>query len=282
MTSIYIDDTGTPGIKSKSVYDTVDKKTWMALILNSEQKSEAEIQMKGCIQLLKEEFNASEFHFTDIYSGKNEFKNITLEKRMGIFKAFAEIFRQMKYPMLIQTFTSDDILRNRFLIEGKNIKIDNFRLSDTGDFALFFLLFRIKKYLVETKVSLPVEIIIDEGRQKKNTTQKCDLLKGYLYNDVLSYRSSSSDHLLQLIDYAAFFMNKVRWIQTNDKKTDLDYELLRIAERADFNILNVVKQKIHFDDNLVAAYDNILRGVYEENNALSGIEFEELKKKLSK
>lgn len=281
MTGIYIDDTGTPGMKSKSKYDATDKKTWIALILTPEQRKEAYTQMADCIDEIKSLFNATEFHFTDIYSGKREFENVELSSRLGIFQAFAEIFRQMQYPMLIQTFTSDDMLRSRIVVSDKKLKADNFKLSDPSDFALFFLLFRIKKYLQENKqIPLPVEIIIDEGRQKKNTTQKCELLKGYLHNDTLVYKSSSEDYLLQLIDFVAFSINKVRWIMTNDRKSEIDYHLMKIFERADFNILNIKKQLINFNEHTVEDYDKVLREVYDKNNNLSEVELEDLKKKL--
>ncbi len=281
MTGIYIDDTGTPGIKSKSIYDTTDRKTWVALILSKEQRKEAYSQMEGCIKEIKIMFGASEFHFTDIYSGTKEFASVDLRVRIEIFRGFAEIFKQMKYPMLIQTFTSDDILRNKIVISDKKIKADNFNLSNTSDLALFFLLFRIKNYLKENiNIPLPIEIIIDEGRQKKNTIQKCELLKGYLNNENLMYRSSADDHLLQLIDFVAFSINKVRWILTNDKKTDIDYEMLKICETANFNILNIKKQKVNFKEHSFQDYDKVLRGVYDRNNNLSDLELEELKKNL--
>lgn len=146
---IYIDDTGTPGTISKSKYDSTDRKSWLALILTASQRKTAYEQMRGCLLELNSICNASEFHFTDIYNGKGEFKSVTLSVRLGIFRTFAEIFRLMKYPMLIQTFTSDDLLRNKIVVANGKVKLDGFTLKDPGEFALFFLLFRIKKYLLE-------------------------------------------------------------------------------------------------------------------------------------
>ena len=138
-TAIYIDDSGTPGIKSKSRYDTTDRKTWVALILRPYEMAEAEFQMRGCLKELNEKLKASEFHFTDIYSGAKEFSGIDLSTRLNIFRAFAEINRATQFPMLIQTFTSDDILRNRIVVNDSPSKIDNFDLKKTSGFALFFL-----------------------------------------------------------------------------------------------------------------------------------------------
>src|SRR5688572_28119861 len=166
-TSVYIDDSGTPGYVSKSKYDNPDRKTWVGLILNQHERIEAHSQMLGCIEELSSMFNVKELHFTDIYSGTKEFKGVDLEVRLNIFRAFAEIHRITQFPMLIQTFTSDDILRNKIIFDGKKVKIDNFDLKNVSDFALFFLLHRIKQFFQKNTIYLkPIEIIIDEGRQK--------------------------------------------------------------------------------------------------------------------
>lgn len=282
-TYIYIDDSGTPGYISKSKYDTVDRKTWVCLILKPEEQIEAQSQMLSCIDELKSTFGINEFHFTDIYSGTKKFKGIDLQIRLNIFRAFAEIHRITQYPMLIQTFTSDDILRNRIIVDGKKVKADNFNLKDTSDFALFFLLVRIKQLFSKNPdYSKPVEIIIDEGRQKKDTAQSCSLLDGILFNDKLYYRSSSDEPLLQLVDFVAFTMNKVRWILTNNKKGALDIEFLKIAERANFNILNIIKSPVKINSDFVEEYDSLLKKTYHKNDNLSDIELEELKNELLK
>lgn len=282
-TTVYIDDSGTPGCVSKSKYDTNDRKTWVGLILNSEERIDAHSQMTDCIKELESMFNISEFHFTDIYSGTKKFKGINLEVRLNIFRAFAEIHRITQFPMLIQTFTSDDILRNKIIIDGEKVKIDNFDLKNVSDFALFFLLFRIKDFFKEnTQYSNPIEIIIDEGRQKKSTTQDCSLLDGLLFNNKLYYKSSADEPLLQLIDFVAFTMNRVRWIMTNNKKGDLDIEFLRIAEYANFNILNIKRGIIEKDTDFVKEYDSKLRETYDKNNNLSDIKLEDLKNNLIK
>lgn len=280
-TSVYIDDSGTPGNISKSKYDAKDRKTWVSLILNSDEQIEAQSQMLGCIDELKSMFKINEFHFTDIYSGTKDFKGINLETRLNIFRAFAEIHRITQFPMLIQTFTSDDILRNKIVLEGKKVKADNFDLKNTSDFALFFLLFRIKEFFKKnTHYSLPVEIIIDEGRQKKDTTQSCSLLNGILFNDKLYYKSSAEEPLLQLIDFVAFTMNRVRWIMTNNKKGTLDIEFLKIAARANFNILNIERGLVDTKSDFVKEYDSKLKETYDKNKNLSDIELEELKSNL--
>ncbi len=121
---------------------------------------------------------------------------------------------------------------------------------------MFFLLWRIKNFLKKNACySSPVEIIIDEGRQKKDTTQSCSLFDGMLFNDELYYKSSAEEPLLQLIDFVAFTTNRVRWIMTNNKKGGLDVEFLKIAERANFNILNIERMEVDINSDFVKEYD---------------------------
>lgn len=282
-TTVYIDDSGTPGYVSNSKYDTVDRKTWVGLILNPDERIEANLQMKEHIDKLKLRFNANEFHFTDIYSGRKGFEGVDLKVRLDIFRIFAEIHKQAQYPMFIQTFTSDDILRNKIVLAGQEVKMDNFDLKNVSDLTLYFLLLRIKEFFEKnTQYSRPIEIIIDEGRQKKDTSQDCVLLEDMLLDNKIYYKSSTDEPLLQLIDFVAFTMNRVRWIMTNDKKGKVDIEFLRIAENANFNILNIKRGLVKVDENFVERYDEELRKVYSKNETLAYIELHQLINNLKK
>ena len=180
-TYIYIDDTGTPGIRSMSKYSDTDRKTWVALILNQEQNSDIKRQMLECISELKKVSKADEFHFTDIYSGSGKFKDVSPDTRFALFQFVAEIYRLTNFPLLIQTFTKDDLLRNRIIVPKQPVKADGFDLSKTSDMALLFLLVRIKILFKEkNKYRLPASIIIDEGRQKPNTIQKNNTFKEHI------------------------------------------------------------------------------------------------------
>lgn len=156
---------------------------------------------------------AEEFHFKDIYNGTGQFKGITLPKRIELFYTFAEIFRNYNYPMLISTIGSDDLKRNKLFISNPKIKVSNFKLANSSDLALFLLLFRIRKYLLKySGLHLPVEIFVDNGRQAANTAQKVDMLDGLVKSNQLFYKSSHEEPLIQLADFAAFCLNRHRWL----------------------------------------------------------------------
>ncbi|WEK21328.1 MAG: DUF3800 domain-containing protein [Candidatus Pedobacter colombiensis] len=276
-TGIFIDDTGNAGNETESIYDGTDRKSWLALILTPEQRIEAADQMGYLLNELKTNLGADEFHFKDIYNGQGQFKGVDIELRKQIFRSFANIFYDMNYPMLIQTMTAADMARNKLISNNPKIKADNFKLTDTSDFALFILFFRIKHFLTsKNRIPSPVDIIIDEGRQKPNTTQRVELLGGLLHNSEAHYKSSHQEPLIQLVDYAAFCLNRGRWILTHAVKKPLDREMLEIFSSANFNVLNMKKQLVKVDGDTTAMYDKILADTYAQHSHLGELDLEDM------
>lgn len=280
---IFIDDTGSPGLKVNSRYLTTDRKTWVAVILTELERIEAKEQLTECIKYIKDEFNADEFHFKDIYNGANQFKNIDLEIRLEIFKAFAEIFKTYKWPMIVQTFNNHNMYENKLIYENitkinEAVKIDNFNLKDNGDLALFYLLFKCKKYIEKNKneYSLPVDFIIDEGRQKANTYQTTTLLEGIANNNKLYYAKSSEEILIQLADFAAFCLNRVQLIMANEKRNSLDNTFVKICEYADFNFINIPKEKVNLNKFSTDDFDYLHYQDKSEKKLLTKFEAERL------
>ena len=67
-----------------------------------------------------------------------------------------------------------------------------------------------------------------------------------LLNRQIQYKSSEDEHLIQLADFAAFCLNRVKWIQQNNSHLSkpIDMTFLELCSRADFNTLNMVKKHI--------------------------------------
>lgn len=276
-TGIFIDDTGNAGSLTESRYDTTDRKSWLALILTPENRKHANSQMVYLVDKLKREFGANEFHFKDIYNGKGQFEGIDFGIRKMIFQTFANIFAVTKYPMLIQTMTNEEWSRNKLITSNPKIKADNFKLKDTSDFALYILLFRIKVFLKSVpRVPVPIDIIIDEGRQKPNTVQKVEIFGNLLYNKEIHYRSSQEELLLQLVDYAAFCLNRNRWILTHKIKKPIDWEMLEIFSSANFNVLNMKRQVINANEDSTELYDKILEDSYAKHGHLGNLDLEHM------
>lgn len=281
-TTIYIDDTGTSGLKSKSAYDSEKSVSWFAIVLTSEERLFAEVQMKDCLYELKQIYNASEFHFKDIYNGRKEFEGIDLDARLKIFHLFADVYRRMEYPLLMQTFSPEEYSRNSLTNNAGKQKIDGFDLNNSKDFALYHLLLRIKGYLNSNGYSYPVEIIIDEGRQKKNSVQPCNLFTNNQLKIGLQYKSSKEEPLLQLIDFAAYCLNRVKWIMQNNSKKSIDKTFMEICSYANFNTINMKKGYVDVNVDMQSKYDDILKDAYSKNSIFPEIDLEQYKDELSK
>ena len=232
--------------------------------------------MNYFLSALKSRFGAEEFHFKDIYNGNGVYHGVSINERLDIFLSFAGVFREFKYPMIISTIGIDDIERNKLFISNPKLKVDNFKLSKSGDFALFLLMFRLKKYLLEQpNLKSNVDIYIDSGRQKPDTVQKTDIFGDLLADRQLVYKSSHDEPLIQLVDFAAFCLNRHRWILTSNLKSALDIEMRQIFSHANFNVLNMIKKITAVDGDLVSEYDSILKDAYDKNNCLTELDLQE-------
>ncbi|WP_055437709.1 DUF3800 domain-containing protein [Lacinutrix algicola] len=276
-TAIYIDDTGTPQ-ESKSKYDPGNWKSWVAVVLKPTERTEISQLILALKNNISEKWNIKEFHFTDIYSGKNDFKKVPVNFRIGIFQHFAQIYKNYNCPIIIQSLNDDDIIRNE-MSEFKHLKLSGFDFSDNAQLCLWLLLIRLKNNPVFTKYKLPLEIYVDNGKQKPNTTQKSVEIKDFAVNSELKYIDSQSDPLMQFIDFIAYCLNRHRWILMNNKQSDGDLLIMQITEFANFNTLNMKKSyfKIGEDDSR-EYYDKLLRKTYDLNGNLSDEEVERIKK----
>jgi len=279
-TTIYIDDTGTPSQKSKSKYDSGDWSTWSCIILKPEYKLIYEQKAKDLFEEYNKIYGIKEFHFTEILSGKKPFRKVSLDDRLEIFFKFAKLYRLCHAPIIVQSLTSDDMVRNK-MPYLKYLKVDNFDFSKHSDMALWFLLEKTVKHLRENPdYPLLSKIFIDEGRQKPNTTQKINILEGVSEKSEIKYVSSKDEILIQLIDFIAFSLNRMRWILMNNKKSKLDFELLRIISYANFDIINLEKIEYDKTSNSSEDYDKYLRKTYDKNGNLSDSDLEKIKEKM--
>lgn len=276
MDAIYIDDTGTPQI-SKSKYDPGNWKSWVAVVVNHKQRQEISYIIKNLKIELNKKWKITEFHFTDIFSGKNEFKAVDLDTRINLFYQFADMYRHYKCPVVIQSLNDDDIIRNE-MTEFRKFKPSGFDLSKNEQFCLWILLIRLKNDpQIAANYKLPLEIYVDTSRKQHNTVQKTVEVKNFAVNSQIQYIDSSSDELMQFIDFIAFCLNRHRWILMNDMKSDSDKLIMEITNHADFKC-NLHKKLVNFDEEKTSdSYDKFLRKKFDENKNLSDEEVEKIK-----
>ena len=252
-TLVAIDDTGSPGCKITSRFLHPKRKSYVAMILTPKEREYAQKQFEGCFDFLKNEIGKSEFHFADIYNRRGEWKDADERVVLAIFSTFAEIFHNFRCPFIVQTCDPNFFRNNGIIIKGK-VRIDGLDLHKYEDFALFFLLMRCKWFLLEKKYPLPADFVIDEGRYKKGHKQESKLLKGVASNNQFVFKSSKDFILLQLVDFAAFCLNRMQLLLVKGKeRTNVDEEFLKIISYANLNFVNL--KKIGFDMNEIKKID---------------------------
>lgn len=282
-TSVYIDDTGTSGLTSASKFSSPEAKSWYAVILKPSDRVIASNFMSDCLKDLKKGYNANEFHFKDIYNGKNEFKDIPLDVRLNIFWEFADLFQKYNFPILCQTFSPEEYERNKLIKRTEMQAIDNFNFNKHGDFGLYHLMMLIRIHIVDARLyPRPFEIIIDQDGKKVNVSRTVNLFGDDLLNRQIQYKSSADTPLIQLADFAAYCLNRLKWILQNNSQYEkkLDMTFWEICTYANFNTLNMIKEITPMGENVSLKYDDKLQKAYNKNSFLSEIDTKTYKEEL--
>lgn len=247
---IFIDDTGSPGITDAPLNFHPERKTWVAVIVPPSQIAEVMQQMPQALDELRHLVGADEFHFTEIYSGKKQFKNIDLQVRLGLFEFMAYIFSAYGFPVIVQTF-DPETLEDVRLRSGSQFpdSISPFNFSKCEDLALFILLLRLKWYIKETETypSTKARVFIDEGFKNNGIAIRIPTFDDVFADGQICFAKSSSIYPIQLADFAAFSLNRVQLLGGREHRSPLDTRLLEILSPVAFNYINIEQKIIPVD-----------------------------------
>lgn len=237
---VFIDDTGSPGLKSTPIHLHQARKSWVAVFVPRSMIAEVWEQLPGVIAELKKLTSASEFHFTDIYMGRRQFKGIPFALRLDIFKFMAHIFGTYAFPVFVQTLDPDSLkdIQNRASFPER---LGPFDFRKHEDLALFFLLLRVKWHL-EKNYSVTerlARVFVDEGYKKNGVAICIPRLQTVFADGLICFAGSDTILPLQLADFAAFCLNRTQLIIGKKEPTQLDEQLLRVIEPLTWNYQNI-------------------------------------------
>lgn len=276
--TVYIDDTGTPSFTSKSIYDSGDWHSHVAVLIDQDKVDVLLDDLTAIYNKYKNLNEFDEFHFIRILSGKDGWRNVELTKRLEIFEDFARVYQRYKFPIIIQSFTSEDIIRNK-MENITELKLPHFDLSNLSDLTLLFLLFRLREYVINGEFELPLEIKVDSGKGEHLDRKKINFLNKISINSEIEFIDSKKDKLMQFADFISFCLNRMRWIIMSENKGSLDIRLLEIFSEADFDVKNIEKMSVDPYEVKVKDYDKALRKKYDINGNLTDLEVNEIKTK---
>lgn len=243
---VFIDDTGSPGQKTPNLHP--ERKSWVAVIVSPDQMPEVLKEFPGAIQELYNVIGAKEFHFSDLYSGKGEFKGVNLQARLGIIEFMAYLFNRYRFPLLVQTLDPNLLENVRKRAEGQLPKKSGpFNLTKQEDTALIFLLIRVKNYLNEKPGSCTARIFVDEGYKRNGISICISDWKSVFADGLICFARSSSLLPLQLADFAAWSLNRQQILMNKKNLTPLDKSLLRILSSVSWNYVNIPVVELKID-----------------------------------
>jgi len=247
---IFIDDTGSPGITDAPTNFHPERRTWVAVIVPPSQIAEVMQQMPQALYELRRSVGADEFHFTEIYSGKKQFKNVDLQVRLGLFEFMAYIFSAYRFPVIVQTFDPETLADVRSRSRGQlPDSLPPFDFTKCEDLALFFLLLRLKWYMKETGTypNIKARVFIDEGFKNNGICIRIPIFDDAFADGQICFAKSSSIYPIQLADFAAFSLNRVQLVGGRDQRSPLDTRLLEILSSVAFNYVNIEKKIMPVD-----------------------------------
>lgn len=224
---IFIDDTGSPGLQTQSSRPA-DSKSWVAVIVPQDQMAEVYEQLPRALKGLEEIVSgAKEFHFTDIYAGRQAFKGVDAKVRLAILDFMAYIFSQYKFPVIVQTLSSDSRSYIQSTIQLPK-QLGPLVTDRHDDLALIFLILRLKQFITSKNLA-PMRLFIDEGRLRNGATIVIESLDTVFRDGLICFANSRSIYPIQLADFAAFILNRWQILLSKKGLSDFDRRFLQIA-----------------------------------------------------
>jgi hypothetical protein len=253
---VFIDDTGSPGLITPGLH--AQRKSWVAVVVPPHQVPEVMDQLPNALSFLSElGLNVPEFHFTDIWAGRGEFRKWDLRQRLSIFRFMTHIFATYRFPILVQTFDPEKATTVRSRAEWPE-RLGPLKFSDHGDLALIFALLRIRMYLKSLDGGNATAcVVVDEGRLSSGEAIVLPGLAPTFFAGAVLFASSRLVHPIQLADFAAFVMNRWQLLRVKDSLTQLDETLLEIVSPIADTFINVDSVPVHGWPNIT----NIRQGM---------------------
>jgi hypothetical protein len=241
-----IDDTGTPGQSALSVHLHPQRKTWAAVLLPPEDMAEISRNLPATIQHVCSHLGVDELHFSEIYSGRGALRKVPFDSRLDAFRIFARVFAVFRLPLLVQTFSPDNILDQSEALARFGKVAGVFDLRDPSDLAFVALLWRVRQFVAANKGAFhkPALALVDEGRFRAGLAVELGSLLEFAHQNALFIAGSREMGLLQLADFAAFSINRMQWLLAKTERSDADQQLLEVLGQADFQGIDMISMAV--------------------------------------
>ena len=235
MTTIAIDDSGSPGSKVESKFLTSSRNTWVGVLVVADQLSKLNSDLTYFNKQIKEGLNINELHFADLVNGNNEFSGLDQERRLELLYIFCLFYKEYQFPFFIQTTNPETLAENGLIIKARKILYGGLDFTSHKCQGLLLLLIKIKKYIEDQNLSRDtVDFVIDEGLKKKGSKLTLPILSKIRSDCQLRFESSKNEQILQIADFVAYGINRIQTTMVKDPKerTDFDKVVLHLISDA--------------------------------------------------
>ncbi len=265
--SIYVDDAGNPGADSGSDFLSSSRKSWTAVIVPSSVADEVAKLMDIFLTGVRGDFDASELHFTEIYSGRGVWKDVAVEKRIEIFDLMKHILEALSLPIVHQT-ASEETLNDHQITLSKFTRAPGawWDIKDVSHFGFLMLCSKVSRYISEMHEDGPEDFVlsmplfVDEGLAKAGVSVELPNWANVIEGPRAQFCNSKEMPGIQIADFAAFAISRTQWIMAQQelgvppKKGDLKF----LELTSGFNLLNLPIIEFSADNLSREAYEVML------------------------
>jgi hypothetical protein len=250
--SINIDDAATPGADSGTWALPESRYSWAGVIIPDDIAQNVHKTLEIFTTGIASDYGAHELHFTDIYSRRGPYSNVTPEQRIEIFELMFTLFESFDLPVLYQTCSKEMLTEWSIPNTKKGIWWDQ---QDIKKMGLLFLCFRINKFMQEHSKYFPSAIpaFIDEGLASEGNVIKLPNWPNSFKHQKLNFVKSHNRLEIQLADFAAFCIARSQWLQAKPSPNKGDIFFIKNATR--INAINL--------NYSVVDEDKVGRSLYE-------------------
>lgn len=250
ISGIYIDDSGNPGADSPSVFLPESRKSWAAVVIPESIANDIEQAMSIFLGGIMQDYELSELHFTDIYSGRGIWKKVPVAERIQIFDLMTMLVSKFNLPVFYQSFSEEfrkDYSKEWDQISELEIKFWDFK--STPHISLFLILIQLRDAIpILRKQSgdfeSTLDIFVDAGLAKNSALIQLPFSgNGHISNSI-KFEHSNSKAGLQIADFVAFVISKSQRIMFK-KEAGKDYK------DNDLHILSIIPKLNHWTLDLM-------------------------------
>lgn len=239
---IAIDDSYGPVDAKPSKYVTGARRTYVAVEFPDSQVTEVRHGIEECLTAVPDLMGVSptEFHFTDIYNRRGIWKNCLENHNLSIFKTFAEIYKNYRWKVHLQTVDDRTLSDHKLMMSDS---VDGINLGTREGQALFLLLLKLKKAVPQPPEKLVVRI--DAGLGKPGDAFANNVFREWrgLYDGC--FANSNAEPLVQIADFLAYIINRSTHLMLKPKLNDIDLWFLDLVSRMEIQSVDLVRRAVN-------------------------------------